>query len=153
MHLSKKCRIVCICSIKEAVFTYFSIPFISGCFLIKINKTSNTSMKRYAETGSLWGAPLSRLKYWVVVPPFMKHDCWSFNKISIQVMKFFPKPNFFKTEIRKLRSRESKAFSISIVTRKPVILKQPLISIMSEINLSLPPINLFFYISSLLWRN
>ena len=32
-------------------------------------------MKRYAETGSLWGAPRSRLKYWVVVPPFMKHDC------------------------------------------------------------------------------
>ena len=38
-----------------------------------------------------------------------------------------------------------KSFSISIVTRKPVILKQPLISIMSEINLPLSPINLFFF--------
>ena len=32
-------------------------------------------MKRYAETGSPWRAPLSSLKYWVVVPPFMTHDC------------------------------------------------------------------------------
>ena len=68
-------------------------------------------MKRYAEAGSPWRASLSSLNYWVVVPPFMPHDCWSCNKISIKVMKVFPKPNFFKTEIRKLWSRESKAFS------------------------------------------
>ena len=48
-----------------------SIPFISGCFLIERNKISNAGMKRYAETGPPWRAPLSRLKYWVVVPPFM----------------------------------------------------------------------------------
>ena len=60
-------------------------------------------------------------------------------------MKFFPKPNFFKTEIRKLWSRESEAFLIFIVTRKPVILKQPLISVMSEITLPLSPINLFLH--------
>ena len=47
-------------------------------------------------------------------------------------------------EIRKLLSRVSKAFSISIVTRKPVILNQPLISIMPKINVPLSPINLFF---------
>ena len=36
-------------------------------------------MKMYAETGWLWGAPLSKLKYWIVVPLFMAHDFWSFN--------------------------------------------------------------------------
>ena len=53
-------------------------------------------MKRYPETGSLWRALLSKLKYWVVVPPFMGHDCWSFNKISVQVKKFFSKTNLFQ---------------------------------------------------------
>ena len=41
-------------------------------------------------------------------------------------------------------SRESNAFSISVATTRPVILNQPLISIMSEINLPLTPVNLFF---------
>ena len=56
----------------------------------------------------------------------------------------FLKPNFFKTELRKLWLRKSKTFSMSIVTRNPAILNQPLIPVMSEINLPLSPINLFF---------
>ena len=62
-------------AIKRKQCSNISIPFISGCFLIKRNKISNTSMKRSAETVSAWRAPLSRLKYWVVVRPFMTHDC------------------------------------------------------------------------------
>ena len=69
-------------------------------------------------------------------------NCWSFNKKFYIGDNFFTKPSFFKTEIRKLWSRESKAFSILIVTRKPVILNQPLISIMSETDLPSSPITL-----------
>ena len=57
----KKRRIVCICSIKEAVFKYLS--FISRCFIIKRKKISNTSMKSYAEAGSPSQASLSSLKH------------------------------------------------------------------------------------------
>ena len=56
----KKRRIICISSIKEAVLKYFH-TFFSGGFLTKRNKISNTSMKRYAETGSAWQAPLCQL--------------------------------------------------------------------------------------------
>ena len=70
----RKLRIVCICSIKDAVFKYF-YTFFSRCFVIKRNRISNTSLKRYSETGSPWQVFLSKLKYWVVVPPFMTHDC------------------------------------------------------------------------------
>ena len=38
----------------------------------------------------------------------------------------------------------NKVKSFSIVTRKLLILKQPVISVMSEINTPLSPINLFF---------
>ena len=57
---------------------------------------------------------------------------------------FFPQTKLFQDGNKKAMVRESKAFTISIVTRKPVILNQLLISIMSEINLLLSPINLFF---------
>ena len=91
----RKRRIICICSIKDAVFKYF-YTFFSRCFVIKRNRISNTSIKRYSETGSPWQVSLSKLKYWVVVPPFMTHDCWSFNKISIQVIIFFENQNFLR---------------------------------------------------------
>ena len=51
------------------------LPFISGFKKKKRNKIYNTSLKRYGETGSPWPAPISRLKHWVVLPPFMTHDC------------------------------------------------------------------------------
>ena len=90
-------------------------------------------MKSYAKIGSARQVPHSKLRYSVVVPPFMADHFCCFSKISIQQITFFPKPNFCKTDIRKPWLRESKAFSISIVTRKPTILNQPLISVMSEI--------------------
>ena len=43
----------------------------------------------------------------------------------------------------KVWSNESKALSISIVTKNPSLLKMTVISIMSSINLPLSPINLF----------
>ena len=88
-------------------------------------------------------ASLSKLKNWLVVPPFITHDCWSFNKIYIHRIQFLRNPNFLKTGLRKSWSRKSKAFWISILTRN--------ISIISDINLPLSPVNLLFYINCLLW--
>ena len=93
--------------------------FYFEMFFNEKKKNSNVSMKRYAEIGSSWQAPLSRLKYWVVLPPFITQESWSFNKISVHVIKLLPNPHFRKTELAKSWSRESKAFSISIVTRNP----------------------------------
>ena len=45
--------------------------------------------------------------------------------------------------MRKVWSNELKAFSISIVTKNPYLLRMSLISVMSAINLPLSPINLF----------
>ena len=45
-------------------------------------------MKKKVETGSSWRASLSKLKYWVVVLPFLTNDCWSVNKMFIQVILF-----------------------------------------------------------------
>ena len=39
-----------------------SISYISGCFLIRGNKVSNVSMKRYAKIGSPLRAPFSKLQ-------------------------------------------------------------------------------------------
>ena len=117
----RKFFIICIWIIKEAVLEYF-YTFHFECFLIRRNKNSNISMERYAETGSPWREPLSMLKYCVVVLAFITDDRWSINNISIQMIIFFPKPDIFKTEIRKIWSRKPKDFSISIVTRKPVLL-------------------------------
>ena len=63
---------------------------------VKKKKISNTGMKRYAETGSPWRAPLSKLKYWVTDLAFMTNYCRSFNKISIQVMIFFQNQTFLR---------------------------------------------------------
>ena len=41
---------------------------------MRSNKISNVSMKRYAEVGSPWQAPISNLKYWVLVPQFVTHE-------------------------------------------------------------------------------
>ena len=78
-----------------------------------------------------------------IILSFITHESSSFNKISIHVITFLPNPNFLKTKLRKSWSREPKAFSISIVTRNPSIFNQSLISIKSEINLPLSPIDLF----------
>ena len=83
--------------------------------------------------GSPWSVPFSKLKYGVVKPPFITHNCWLFDNNFIQCMKFSPKANSFKTLYRKSWFKESNAFLISIVTRISSISH---ISITSEINLS-----------------
>ena len=83
------------------------IPLMSSLFLINSKRTSKASIKRYAEMGSPWRAPFSKLKYWVVKPPFIMHDYCLFNKTFIQCMKFSPKPNCFKALNRKSWSNES----------------------------------------------
>ena len=61
------------------------------------------------------------LKYWVVVPPFITQESWSFNKISVHVT-LGKTQHFLNTELRKSWSSESKA--LSIVTRNPSISNQ-----------------------------
>ena len=104
-------------------------------FLIKAKITSKAIIKRYADNGSLWRAPLVNVKYWVAKPPFTTHNCWSFNNILIQLKKLSPKLNFFKAHNKKSWSKESKAFSRSIVTQNLVIFSLPQISMMPDINL------------------
>ena len=48
---------------------------MSALFLINSKRTSKASINRYAEMGSPWRAPFSKLKYGVVKPPFITHDC------------------------------------------------------------------------------
>ena len=69
----------------------------------------------------------------------MQDSCFEI-KVLIQLTKWFPKPNFFNTDMTKVWSNESKAFSIFIVTENPSLLKMSVISVMSAINLL---INLF----------
>ena len=47
---------------------------MSGFALIKEKITSKAIMKRYAEIGSPCLAPVSNLKYGVVLPPLITHD-------------------------------------------------------------------------------
>ena len=72
------------------------IPFMSALFLINSKRTSKACINRYPKMGSLWRAPFSKLKYRVVKPPFITHDCCLFNKTFIQCMKLLPKPNLLK---------------------------------------------------------
>ena len=51
--------------------------------------------------GSPWRAPSSKVKYQIVKPPFITHDCCLFNKTFSQCRKFSPKPNFSKALNRK----------------------------------------------------
>ena len=60
---------------------------------------------------------------------------------SIELIKLVAKP-FLSTARRKQWFNEPKAFSISIVTKKPSILKTSLTSMISDINLPVLQINL-----------
>ena len=101
-------------------------------------------MKKYAEIGSPWLMPLSKLKYWVVVQPYITNESLFLIKIYVHEIDSLTNLNFFNTELRKSFPRESKAFSISIVTRNIPVLNLSMISVMSEINLPLYTIKVFF---------
>ena len=85
-----------------------SITFKAECFLRRRNTNFKISMKRHMEIGLLWRAPLSKLKYWVVVPPFITNKSWTFDEISIHVIS----TNFRKTKLRKPWSMGSKVLFI-----------------------------------------
>ena len=65
------------------------------------------------------------------------------NKRKNPTDKIVTKTKFFNTGMAKVWSNESKAFSISIVTKNTSSLRMPVISMISTINLPLSPINLF----------
>ena len=65
-----------------------------------------------------------------------------FKVASIHLIKLLPKPNFLSTARRKEWFNELKALSISVVAKKPSILKTSLISMISDINLPVSQINL-----------
>ena len=48
---------------------------MSAIFFINLKRTSKAGIHRYAEMGSPWRATFSKLKYRVVKPPFITHDC------------------------------------------------------------------------------
>ena len=50
--------------------------------------------------GSPWRVPLSNLKYFVVIPPFMMHDSWLFNRFVIHLMNVLPNPYLFKAKFK-----------------------------------------------------
>ena len=80
--------------------------------LIRRNRISNARMNKKAEMCSPWRISCSSLMYCKVVLPQL--DFWFLNRISIHKRKFGPNPHFPKT---KIRNNESKAFSISTLTK------------------------------------
>ena len=71
--LNKESSIVSICCMQRLVIKNVNTFYI-WVILAIIKKNSKTSIKRYAEIGSPCLVPLSKLKYLVVVPPFIIHD-------------------------------------------------------------------------------
>ena len=115
--------------------------FLFSC--IKRNTISRTRTNKYADIGSPCLVPLSSLKYCVVKPPLITQDSWLLSKTLIHFKKFFPKPYFSNTEIRKAWLTESNAFSISMVSKIPFSLDRSVISKMSEMSL---PLSLIIYL-------
>ena len=114
--LEKSCTI-CMSSTYRKVFPRVFRLSISLLFLTIVKSISRHNINKQADTGSPCQAPSSSLKHFVVTPPFITHDSCSFKNILIQSMKLVPKPNFYNAVIKKLWPKESKAFSISIVTK------------------------------------
>ena len=69
------------------------IPLMPALFLINSKRTSKASINKYADMGSSWRVPFSKVKYGVVNPPLITHDCWLFNNIfffhCMKISKFF----------------------------------------------------------------
>ena len=51
------------------------VPLMLALFLINSKENSKASKNRYAEMEPPWLTPFSKLKYGVVKPPFVTHDC------------------------------------------------------------------------------
>lgn len=68
---------------------------------------------------SPWCVPISNLKYFVVLSPFMIQDPWLFNRVLTHLMNILPNLNLFKAKIKILWLAESKAFWMSTVINIP----------------------------------
>ena len=68
---------------------------------------------------SPWCVPISNLKYFVVLSPFMMHDPWLFNRVLTHLMNILPNLYLFKAKIKIWWLAESKAFWMSTVTNIP----------------------------------
>ena len=117
-YLLKKSRIICVSSMEKNVLKHFD-TFDILLFFINIKSISKQSIKRCNDTGSPCHAPFSSLKYFVVIPPFITQDSWSFKNIFMQSIKVLLNPNFPRALIRKVWLSESKAFSMSVFTKYP----------------------------------
>ena len=51
------------------------IPLMPALFLINSKRTSKARINKYADMGSSWRVPFSKLKYGIVNPPLITHDC------------------------------------------------------------------------------
>ena len=119
----------------------FQTMYVFICFSYA-EKISNPRTKRYADIGSPWRASLSRLKYFVVCPPFITHYSWFFSNILIWSIKLSPKPYFLRAAMGKPWFIESKAISKSIAVKYPLKFSIWYTLIISEIRRPLLPINL-----------
>ena len=90
-------------------------------FLIVNTKISKANMKRYGERGSPCLTLLLREKGPEVKPLFITQLEALLYKTRTHLMKEGPKLNACKTLKRKLKLRESKAFSKSMATKIPDI--------------------------------
>ena len=61
--------------------SYNVIPSMLSFDFIRINNISKAKINNKFEVGSTWRASLPSEKYFVVVPPLIKQDSWSFGKI------------------------------------------------------------------------
>ena len=62
-------------------------PRILRLALTSKNKILRNKRKRYAETGSPWGAPFSRFKYDVIIPALTVQDSWLLSNILTHLIK------------------------------------------------------------------
>ena len=74
------------------------------------HKIPNASLKEYNEVGFTLQVSLSNLKYLGVVLPFMAHDCWSFKKISIELINHFQNQAFPRRNEEKYCQENEKLF-------------------------------------------
>ena len=74
------------------------------------HKIPNASLKEYNEAGFTLHVSLSNLKYLGVVLPFMAHDCWSFKKISIELINHFQNQAFPRRNEEKYCQENEKLF-------------------------------------------
>ena len=70
--------------------------FSFGLLFIIAKIISKAMINNQAEIGPTWRAPLSKLKYDVVLPPLITQDSWLVNNILIQSIKWLPKLTLLK---------------------------------------------------------